>query len=161
VPAALRRKSLLACLLAAAFLGGCGSDDPAPREAASTTTTTKAQTDEHGDSEPSEPTSSEDREKIVAVLGKMEAAINDGDADRLCSDVYAFAGDSTRSDCVKLFGTVLEQSEARAKITLRGVKRKGDRATVSVSNSGLTGGGSSSRTFRFIKRDDDWRVLFD
>ena len=156
--------------MAAAALAGCGGDDPAP-EAGSKTTTTGAKAAEkagakgedraadHDAPAPSEPVSSEDRAKIVAVLEKMEGAINDGDADRLCADVYAFGADTTKSDCVKVFETVLKQSEARAEITLRSVQRKGSRATVNVVNRGV--GGGSRQSFRFVERDDEWRVLFD
>jgi hypothetical protein len=91
----------------------------------------------------------------------MQAAINDGDAERLCTDVYAFGDGTTRSDCVKVFGTVLKQSEARAEITLRSVNRQGSRATVNVVNRSVGGSGSARQSFRFIERDDEWRVLFD
>jgi len=167
VTAALRKICALVCILASATLAGCGEDDAAPREAAPKTTTaptttaaTTAEREDDADSGPSDPTSTEDREQIAAVLGTMEAAINAGDADRLCSEVYAFSGNTTKQDCVKVFGPALKQSQTRAKITLRGVRRTGDKATVSVSNSGLSGGGSSRQTFRFSKEEGQWRVPF-
>ena len=166
--AALHRKLVLAGVLAAAVLAGCGGGDSEPDKAASKTTTTPAKAEKKAEKaddrekpKPSEPVSSEDREKIAAVLAKMQAAINDGDADRLCTDVYAFGDGTTKSDCVKVFGTVLKQSEARAQITLRSVNRQGSQATVNVVNRGVSGSGSSRQSFRFIKQDDEWRVLFD
>ena len=164
--AASHRKLALAGVVAAAVLAGCGGGDSEPDEAASTkTTTTVAKPAEKAAArekpKPSEPVSSEDREKIAAVLAKMQAAINDGDADRLCTDIYAFGDGTTKSDCVKVFGTVLKESEARAEISLRSVNRQGSQATVNVVNRGVSGGGSSRQSFRFIKRDDEWRVLFD
>jgi hypothetical protein len=170
VTAPVHRKLALAGVVAAAVLAGCGGGDSEPDETASTTTTTTAAKAEDKPAEkaearekpkPSEPVSSEDREKIAAVLAKMQSAINDGDADRLCTDVYAFGDGTTKSDCVKVFGTVLKESEARAEISLRSVNRQGSQATVNVVNRGVSGGGSSRQSFRFIKRDDEWRVLFD
>jgi hypothetical protein len=169
VTAALHRKLALAGLVAAAVLAGCGGSDSDSDEPASKTATTAAKADDkpaekdaaRDKPKASEPVSSEDREKIAAVLAKMQAAINDGDADRLCTDVYAFGDGTTKSDCVKVFGTVLKESEARAEISLRSVNRQGSQATVNVVNRGVSGGGSSRQSFRFIKRDDEWRVLFD
>jgi hypothetical protein len=170
VVAALHRKLVLAAVLTGAVLAGCGGDDPAPdnQKAASKTTTTapksddktREKADDRRKSAPSEPVSSEDREKIVAVLAKMQAAINDGDADRLCADVYAFGDGATKSDCVQVFTRVLKQSEARAEITLRSVHRQGSRATVNVVNRSVSDSGSSRQSFGFVKRDDEWRVLF-
>ena len=164
----MRRKIVLAGVVLVAVFAGCGGDEPEPDKAASKTATSPVKTekkadkaDDHDKPKPSEPVSSEDREKIAAVLAKMQAAINDGDADRLCEDVYAFGDGTTKSDCVTVFGTVLKQSDARAQITLRSVNRQGSQATVNVVNRGVSGGGSSRQSFRFIQRDDEWRVLFD
>ena len=171
----MRRKVVLVGALAVAVLTGCGGDDSAPDKAASTTTASPAKTieragkaderaeeaDDREKPKPSEPVSSEDREKIAGVLAKMQAAINAGDADRLCEDVYAFGDDTTKSDCVKVFATALKQTEARAQITLRSVNRQGSRATVNVVNRRVSGSGSSRQSFRFVKQDDEWRVLFD
>jgi len=155
---------VLAGLLAAIALTGCGND-PAPREAVKTTTVPREATKAAAKEpklDPGEPASNEDRQEIVAVLKTMEGAVNAGDAPRLCNEVYAFEGDTTAQACVKVLGPALKQSKPQVSITVGSVKTKGSRATVTATSRGVDGsGGPSRRTYTLVKDDGRWRVLFD
>lgn len=152
---------ILAGLLAVLALAGCG-DNPAPREAA--TSTAPAPREKKATAPkptPGEPLSSDDRAQIVAVIETMESAINDQDAKRLCTDVYAFQGGTTTKQCVDALGPALTQSKPQVSITVRSVKREGSRAIVTANSEGPGASGSGRRTYTLVQKDGRWRALYE
>lgn len=129
---------ILGCLLATAAFLGCG-DDSQPRQS-----------------------TNPERQQIDAVLETMEKAINDQDATRLCTNVYAFQGSTTTAQCVRALQPALERGKASVSITVVSVRRDGPRATVTAMTDGLSSSSHPSRqTFSLVRERSRWRVLFE
>lgn len=132
-------RRMLVSVLAITALVGCGTD---PQE---------------------QQSRSNAREEIIAAVEAMESAINDRDAERMCTSVYAFQGSTTTKECVHTLRPALNQAKTRVKITVVDVQRAGpSRATVKAVADGLSGIDRRSReTFSLVREGGRWRVLFE